>query len=420
MYEKTTLPNGLRILTSAMPTTRSVTIVFYVGAGSRYEVPEQAGISHFVEHLLFKGSRRYPQARDISETIDRVGGMLNAATDREVTSYWCKVARPHFSIALDLLTDMLRHPLIESQELEKERLVIVEELRMTKDDPSSRAEALLDELLWPNHALGRDVGGTEESVMAISRDAMLEYMARQYSPQNIVVSVAGDISHQEVVAAVSRAFGDWKPSHTLTWEPSVDSQTAPHLKMESRKSDQAHLFLGLKGLSTTHPDRYALDLLSAILGEGMSSRLFQEVRESRALAYDVHSYTNHLLDCGSFNVYSGVDPHRAKEAVEAILQVLHGAKDEVPESELRKVKELTRGRMLLRMEDTRAVAAWIGAQELLHNEIKTVDDVVAEVEAITPAQVQRVANQLLVTEKLNLILVGPRRAEGPFLRLLKL
>ena len=420
MYEKTTLPNGLRIVTSTMPATRSVTIVFYVGAGSRYESPEQAGISHFLEHLLFKGTRRYPQAQDISEGIEGVGGIMNGTTDREVTSYWCKVAGPHFPVALDILADMVRYPLLDPQEIEKERLVIVEELRMTNDEPSARAEALLEELLWPNHALGRDVGGTEESVMALRADTFPDYLARQYAPQNIVASVAGDISHEEVVNAMDELLGDWEPSEALSWYPGVDGQTAPRLKVESRKTDQAHLFLAVKGLSSTHPDRYPLDLLSTILGEGMSSRLFLELRERRALAYDVHCFPTHLRDCGSLNIYSGVAPRQAPQAVEAILQELHRVKEGVPEEELRKVKELNKGRLLLRMEDSRSVAGWMGGQELLHGHIRTVDEVLEEVEVVTAEQIKRIANQVLVTEKLNLAVVGPRRAEGPFLRLLKL
>ena len=420
MYQKSTLPNGLRIVTSTMPSTRSVTIAFYIGAGSRYETAEQGGISHFIEHLLFKGTLRYPQAQDISEGIEGVGGILNASTDREVTSYWCKIARLHFPTALDILTDMLRTPSLAPQEVEKERQVIVEELHMTNDEPSSRADALLEELLWPDDPLGRDIGGTEESVMSIGRDALASYLARQYSPQNTVASVAGDISHQEVVDAIAQALGDWEPAETLPWHPSVDGQTAPRMKVETRRTDQAHLCLGIKGLSSTHPDRYALDLLSAILGEGMSSRLFLELRERRALAYDIHSYANHLLDCGSFNIYAGVDPKRAPETVEAVLQQLQQVKEDIPEGELHRAKELSKGQLLMRMEDTRSVAGWMGAQEILHNRIFTVDQVLEEVDAISLEQVQRVAREILVTEKLNLAVVGPHRSEPPFQRLLRL
>ena len=420
MYEKTTLPNGLRVVTDSMPAIKSVAIVFYVGTGSRYEAPEQAGISHFLEHLLFKGSRRYPKARDISEKIEGIGGIMNAATDREVTSYWCKVASSHFLTALDVLGDMLRYPLLEPEEIERERLVIVEELRMTNDDPSARAEALLDELLWPNQALGRDIGGTEESVMALASHSFGEYMAHQYSPQNIVVSVAGDISHREVVKAIDYLWGDWIPSETLDWYPELDVQTVPHLRVEGRKTDQAHLFLAVKGVSATSPDRYPLDLLSTILGEGMSSRLFLELRERQALVYDVHSFPTHLRDCGALSIYAGVDPRRATTALETILEELRRVKEEVPQEEVRKVKELAKGRLLLRMEDSRSVAGWMGAQEIVHGQVQTVDEVLADVELVSPEQIARVANQILVTDKLNLAVVGPRRAEGPFRKLLSL
>src|SRR4030042_5166818 len=209
MYQKTTLDNGLRIVTSMMPHTRAVCVSMFIGAGSRYELPEQAGLSHFVEHLCFKGTEKRPTAKEISETIDCIGGVLNGGTDKELTVYWVKVARPHFSTALDLLVDMLRNSKFDPVEIENERKVIIEELKMSMDSPQGRVDTLIDEVVWPNQALGRDVAGTKETVGIVKREMMLDYLPRLYLPSNTVVSVAGDISHEEMGSSVTRMWGNW-------------------------------------------------------------------------------------------------------------------------------------------------------------------------------------------------------------------
>ncbi len=418
MYEKSTLTNGLRVLTVPMPQVRSVSIAFYLGAGSRYEVEEQAGLSHFVEHMLFKGTRRRPKAQQISETIDGIGGFMNAGTDREITSYWAKVARPHLPIALDLLSDMLLESLFEPDEMERERKVILEEISSINDSPAQRVDLLIDEVLWPGQPLGRDVGGTKESVGAITRSDLLEYMASQYAPNNAVVAVAGDLVHDEVVAAVQGHLDGWARSKPLSWFPSVNGQTAPQTRLKWQKTEQAHLCIAFRGLSAHHPDRYALDLLNVILGEGMSSRLFLEIRERRGLAYDVHSYVSHFQDDGAVTVYAGVDPKNIDSAVEGILGELYRLKEPIPEGELHKAKEMTKGRLMLRTEDTRSMAGWVGGQELLMGEIKSVDEIVEIVDALSAETLHRVANDLLLSEQMSLAIVGPYRSEGRFQRLL--
>ena len=420
MYQKTQLDNGLRIVTSTMAHTRSVSLCVFIGAGSRYEPSERAGISHFIEHLCFKGTRRRPTSRQISEAIEGVGGILNGGTDRELTVYWIKVARDHFDQSLDLLIDILRSSTFDPKEVEKERLVLLEELNMINDYPGHRAEAMIDELLWPDNPLGRDVGGTRESVKNIARKQMLDYMGHQYIPSNIVVSVAGNIEHGEVVEKATPLITDWPTSTSLTWYTAKDSQGSPQFRLERRKTDQAHLCIAFHGLSADHTDRYALDLLNTILGEGMSSRLFLEVREKQGLAYDVHSSVDHFLDCGSLTVYAGVDPKRAPRAIETILAELGRVKDGIPEEEMGKARELLKGRLLLRMEDTRAVSGWMGTQELLRGSILSVDEVVSRLEKVTLEDVQRVARQLLTTEHLNLSIVGPYRSERQFQNLLSL
>jgi predicted Zn-dependent peptidase len=414
MYQKTVTDKGLRILTSQMPHTQSVSIAFYVGAGSRYETPEEAGISHFVEHMCFKGSRLHPTAQEISEAIEGVGGMLNAATDRELTTYWCKVPLAHFQLALDVLSDMVREPLFEAAEVEKERQVILEEISMTNDIPSNRVDLLIDEVMWPDQPLGRDVGGTKETVAGITRDMLLRYIERQYTLPNLVVSVAGNIHHAEVAESLSSQFRDWTSHEPSPWFPVEESQDAPRMKLENRKTEQTHICIGVKGLPAMHPDKYALDLLNTLLGGGMSSRLFLELREKQGLAYDVHSSASHLMDCGSFITYAGVDPKRAKDAIHSILHEMHRVKDGIPDGELHKTKEFLKGRLVIRMEDSRSVAAWLGAQELLHRQVLTVEQVLSQVDAVTSDDIQRVARGLLVTEKLNMAVVGPYRSDKAF------
>ncbi|MGH2587394.1 MAG: M16 family metallopeptidase [Dehalococcoidia bacterium] len=420
MFQRTTLANGLRVLTAPMPHTRSVAISFYVGAGSRYETEEISGLSHFLEHMLFKGTERRPTSQEISEAVDAVGGVLNAGTDRELTVYYAKVAAPHFPIALDLLVDMLRRSRMDAGEIEKERKVVIEELATVQDSPAQQADVLLDAIMWPDQPLGWDVAGTEESVNGLSRSAIVEYFRRQYVPNNVIVSVAGAVEPEQVVEAVAAQADGWQPGEPNQWSAALNGQRAPRVKTHYKRTEQAHISLAVRGVSNQDPDRYAVDLLSAILGEGMSCRLFMELRERRSLCYDIHSYTSHYLDTGAFSVYAGVEPTAVEEALGAILEQLALTKQGIPEAELRKAKELTKGRLLLRMEDTRSVSGWVGVQELLTGEVRSVDDVVEQVEAVTTEDLWRVANALFRTEALNVALVGPYRSEKRFQPLLTL
>ena len=267
-FHSATLPNGLRVLTVPMPHVQSVTVVFFLGAGSRYESDDEAGVSHFVEHMVFKGTRRRPQAQQISETIEGVGGYMNAGTDREVTTYWVKVAKPHFAIALDLISDMLLNSIYDADEMERERRVILEEIASINDSPHQLVDLLIDQTMWPGQPLGRDVGGTEESVTGLSKDMLLGYVGQQYGPNNTVVAVAGNLTHQLVVKAVKRQLGDWEVRTPRDLIPSRNGQTAPRVSVKRQSTEQAHLCIAYPGVSSTHPDRYALDMLNVILGGG--------------------------------------------------------------------------------------------------------------------------------------------------------
>ncbi len=420
MYQKTTLDNGLRIITATMPHTQAVSISFFIGVGSRYETEAEAGISHFIEHLLFKGTPKRPTAWEISETIEGVGGILNGGTDKELTIYWCKVAQPHLSRALDVLTDILLHSKFDPPDIERERQVIIEEINMSKDSPSQQVDMLIDELLWPNHPLGRDIAGSKESVAAITKDTMLDYLARQYLPNNTVVTIAGNIQHQEMVTTISQALDNWTNEQPHSGYAAYKEQPAQRLCIETRDTEQAHLCLALPGLSLLHPKRFVLDLLNVILGEGMSSRLFTEIRDKLGLAYSIHSYVEHLLDTGSVTIYAGVEPKNLSTVIKAILEQLYQLKEKIPESELHKAKELSKGRMLLRMEDSRSVAGWMGGQEILTGRILSLDQVISIIDAITTEELKQLAQELIVDSQLRLAVVGPITKDEPLEELLKL
>ncbi len=420
MYQKVTLDNGLRLVTAAMPYTRSVSIGFFIGAGSRYETDKQAGISHFIEHLCFKGTSKRPTAAEVCTVIEGVGGILNAGTDKELTVYWCKVAQPHFSIALDVLVDMLINSKFDPVEIEKERQVIIEEINMSLDSPSQRVAMLIDELMWPGHPLGRDIAGSKESVTAITRDMVLDYLAEYYQSGNAVLAIAGDIQHQETADMVTQATTGWTQRQAQTGYTPYQGEMARRVRIENRDTEQSHLCLALPGLSVTHPDRFKLDLLNVILGEGMSSRLFTEIRDKLGLAYSIQSYVEHFLDTGAITISAGVDTKNLSVAIRAILEELARLKEVIPEKELAKARELFKGRILLRLEDSRSVSGWMGGQEILTGEILTVDEVIAIVDAMTAGELQQLAGELLAGEELRLAVVGPVKPDEPLEDLLKL
>jgi predicted Zn-dependent peptidase len=418
LYQKTTLENGLRVLTETMTHTRSVSICVFIGAGSRYEAKRQAGVSHFIEHLMFKGTPKRATAREISVAIEGVGGIINAGTDKELTVYWCKTAEPHFPLALDVLSDILLHSKFDPDDIESERQVIIEEINMGKDSPSQRVDTLIDELLWPGHPLGRDIAGDRDSVASISREVMLDYLGHHYLPGNTVVSIAGALKHRETVAAVNQTLGGWANRETRPGYKAYKERLFPRLKIESKDTEQTHLCLGLNGLPLLHPKRFILDLLNVILGEGMSSRLFTEIRDRLGLAYSIHSYVDHFLDTGAITIYAGVEPKNLPVTIKAILEQLSRLRELVPEAELAKAKELTKGRLLLRMEDSRSVAGWMGGQEILTARILSVDQVTSIIDAITAEELRHLAQELVVDSQLRLAVVGPISHDEPLDKLL--
>jgi predicted Zn-dependent peptidase len=418
-YQRSVLSNGLKVLVAPMPTTRSVSMGFYVGAGSRYETDDEAGVSHYLEHMLFKGTEKRETAKEISETIERVGGFMNASTDREVTVYWARVAHPHFELGLDLLSDMLLNSTFAPEEIEKERQVILEELHTVNDVPSQRAYLLADAALWPDQPLGRDIAGTPESVDGIRRKMLLDYMQGQYDPANSVLAIAGHVDEQRALDLANSLLGNWGRSNPRPWIPVEETIGASRCIVEYRRTEQSHICLTFPGVPATDPQRYAIDVLNALLGEGMASRLFLELRENRGIVYEVSSSSIHLRDCGAMTVYAGSDPRRAPEVVEAILRELVRVADDMQESELERARELVKGRLLLRLEDTRGVSEWLGAQELLLDRVYDPEEVVEELDRLDLDDLRSAARRVLRPEAFRLTVVGPHRSEKRFVRLLE-
>lgn len=403
-----TFDNGLRLIVTPMPYARSVAVSVYIAAGSRYEpTVEEAGLSHFLEHLCFKGTERRPRPIDISMRLDAIGGNINAATNRELTVYYARVTPEHIEEATDILADMLRNSLLVDGEIERERGVILEELAAVEDSPTEQVSVLLDGALWPGQPHGRDVAGTVQSVEEMPNARIVDYYRRQYVPNATVVSLAGAITPEAARMMVERHFGDWKPGVPLDWVRHRPEPRGGRISLLEKDTEQAHVAIGMRGLSSSDDDRYALDLLSVILGEGMSSRLFSRLREDLGLCYDIHSYMATLLDTGMFGIYSGVDPSNTRATVREISRELARMLRPVDADELARAKAVSRSRTQLRLEDTRSVSAMFGSLAILGLPMRTPEEALARSAAVTVDDVRRVAERVIREEALQLAIVGP-------------
>jgi len=401
------LAGGAKLVTAAMPQRLSASLVFMFGGGSRLEDERHAGVSHFIEHLFFKGTQRRPTSKEIADAIEGVGGFINASTDKELTAYWARVPAEHVELGLDVLIDIVSNSKLAPADVERERSVILEELRMYQDQPQDLVQNLFEEIMWPGHPLGRDIAGTEQSVARLTRDDILEYADAHYRLPNLVIGAAGAFGEGEMLDAVrgSLALPAEPDGQLLPLPP--EPLSGPRVLIRRRKTEQAHICLGMRAFSYLHPDRYVLDLLNTVLGEGMSSRLFLNIRERLGLAYDVHSFTQKHRDTGLLGVYLGVDPKQAVGAVDAVLAEMQNLCDhELAEEELGRAKEFTKGRLRLELESTNGVSFWLAYQELLLGSIKTIEDEVALVDAITAEDVRRVANEVL-RAPIQMAVVGP-------------
>ncbi len=407
-YVRKTLPNGLRLLMTPMPGMRSASVAFFLAVGSRYESDQLAGVSHFIEHMLFKGSRQYPSAKLISEAIEGVGGNFNGSTGKELTSYTARVPGEYLSVVMDALGDMIRNPLFDIHEIEKERKVIIEELSATQDDPQEWVNLLADETMWPNLPLGRDDAGSIETVSRLPREQMLDYLHTYYRPNTLVISVAGNIDQQRIEHLVNEKFGDWQCAARPGWSESLPPLNVPQVRMIQKETEQSNLCLTTLGVSSESADYYTLLLVNALLGDGMSSRLFQSIREEQGLAYDIGSYFNSYYETGNLVISAGVDPERTVQTINAIVVELRRLCEKpVPHDELERIKAYVRGSILLSLEGTLQAASWLGSQECLYNRVRDVDEVIALLDAVTVEDIQRVAQACFVPEWRRLAIIGP-------------
>ncbi len=407
-WDVSELDNGLRVVTTPVPTAQSVSVNVFVGAGSRGEEERTKGLAHFLEHMVFKGTRRRPTAIDIAEAIEGAGGVLNAYTAKEITCYWNQVPFDRLELAIDVLADMLHNSLLDPEEIERERSVVQQEIRRTQDQPAAWVGELLGQAVFGDQPLGWSTAGTEETVAGLQRQDFLTWLQDWYSAGNLVVSVAGNTSHQEVVALASRHFGDGRAGQAPKMPAVNGSLPARRTIADSRPITQANLVLGLPALARRDPDRYVLQILNSLLGRGMSCRLFKEVRERRGLAYSVGSSVQRHADTGMFAVSAGVSPENLAEAVRVILEELRKVMEEpVGREELTKARDFTVGTFRLGLETPMALGQRAGENLLTMDEIESIETVVERLQAVSAEDILRVARRVLRREKAALAVVGP-------------
>jgi predicted Zn-dependent peptidase len=422
-HDRSVLGNGLRVVTQTMPDARSVSAAIFVPVGSRHEDDAHAGLSHLLEHLVFKGTHGFPEPGELSQRVEGCGGSINASTDRELTVYSAKVPAAAASTALDALSELALRPMLRKRDLAGEKPVIVDEIRMYVDSPSDHVFTVFDELLFGRHPLGREIAGTLGAVRRATHAAAVGHWSAWYRPNQLVLAVAGAIEHDEVVRIAKRwrqEGGHDGPEAAIA--PIGPPTPAPpgSLRVAYRRLTQANLCIGMTGVSRSDPDRWALDLLGAILGDGMGSRLFLELRERRSLVYDISTFSSMYADCGTFGVHAGFDPNDADRVVAAILDELERVTQErVRPRELDRARAFTRGRLELRMEDSGAVAGWLGAGETLLPRILSVDEVIERLDAVTANDLLRVARRFLARDQARLAILGPIRSRRRLERALR-
>lgn len=409
MFHKIRLKNGITVVSERMPHVRSVCIGLWVPTGSRHEAPQENGISHFVEHMLFKGTEKRT-ALDIATVVDSLGGEINAFTSREHTTYYIKVLDAHLAMALDVLSDIFLHSLFDAEELERERQVILEEIRMQEDQPEDYVHDLVQNVIWADQSLGFPVAGRAETVSALDRQGLLDFVGRRYRRPDLVISCAGNVEHEACVRAIEEGFQGFSPL------PADVPQDVPRYCTDSRvvakDLEQVHLCLTMPGLSQTHPDRYAFYALNTILGTNMSSRLFQEVREKRGMAYSIFSYLSSYRDAGNMTVYAGASREKIKEVIEIVgREIDQLTRERVGAAELHKAKEYMKGGLMLSLESSSSVMSRIAKQELYFQEYQGVEEIIAMIEQVTPEKVLETASRNLEKKRLSMAAIGPIQRE---------
>jgi predicted Zn-dependent peptidase len=417
-FERQTLPNGARLLTAPMANVQSTSCFLMFAAGSRYETAESNGIAHFAEHMFFKGTERRPTARHIAGEIDSIGGEFNAFTGKEYTGYYVRCAAEHAPVAFDVLIDMIRHSKFDPEEIEREKGVIIEEMNMYFDTPRDYLSGLYEQLVYGDQPLGWDIIGRKETVREATRETFTDYLDRWYKPSRLVIGVGGKLD-DALLERVEELATEFQAGESEGPDPAVLNGMPERVRLQTKQSDQAHVTVGVRSYPLVHPDRYPLQLLSTILGGGMSSRLFTEVRERRGLAYYVYGVNNSYTDAGSLFAQAGVDINRIDEAVKTIVDELRRIADEsVPADELEKARNFTKGRFVLQLESPHGTIQFGLRREVLEGRTAEPTEVLAELDAVTAEDVQRVAQDLIGEKRLYLAAIGPLDDSDRFEKLL--
>jgi predicted Zn-dependent peptidase len=402
---RTRLPSGLRVVTEALPGTRSVTIGAWVGSGARDEAPEISGASHFLEHLLFKGTATR-SARDIAETVESVGGEMNAFTTHEQTVFYVRLPDTELERGIDILSDVVWNPAFRPDDVESERQVILEEIGMRDDTPDDLVHDLFTRAHFPGHPLGREVLGGHDTITAMTRDGIAAYHDAHYEPGNVVIAAAGNLDHDRVLALFEARSPGARPTRPA--RPRADAAEPRPVAVMQRPTEQAHFVLGVRSIPALDPDRDALNVVNQALGGGMASRLFQEVREQRGLAYSVYSYRAAFDDAGYFAIYAGTAPDRLRETLDVIeTELARLVRDGLPDSELAAAKGHLTGSLAMSLETSASRMRRLGRSELVEGEIPTLDSVIARIEAVTAADARRVIDRVFTDAPRTLAVVGP-------------
>jgi predicted Zn-dependent peptidase len=406
-YELTKLPNGLRVLTVPMKGRQSCGVAVWIRTGARYESSQEAGISHFLEHMLFKGTTSR-NAQQIKQAVEGVGGSMNAFTGEEMTCYFAKLLKLQMPVAMEVLADMVLNSTFPEAEVEKERCVILEEIKMYKDLPSHEAHEKMSSLLWPKHSLGRPIAGTQESVTGLKRTDLVNYQERYYGPANMLVSVAGDVRHQDVLKQVKKHFNFRGKVKASSFDKASFLREGQRIWIKKKKIEQTHLVLAFQGLARVHPDRYKLSLLHVMLGANMSSRLFEEVREKRGLAYEIKSGLVSYIDTGAFIVSAGVEAKKAPECIRVVLNELRQISKQPPSAEeLKRAKDFFMSQICMGVEDTLDNLLWAGDRVISGRNVPDLIKIRKNIQSVTSEQISAVAKQLFQSSKLYFTAVGP-------------
>jgi predicted Zn-dependent peptidase len=423
-YKLHYLPSGLRVLAVPMANLESVTVTVWVKTGSRNEEEKVGGISHFLEHMVFKGSAKRPSAKEISVAVDSIGGEFNAGTSKDWTNFYIKTSVNNLETAFDVLSDMVLNPLLKTDEIEREKGTIIQEIAMYEDTPMVKVGEVFENLIFAGNTLSWDTAGTPKTVKNITRDDFLRYRKMHYYSENMLVSVAGGVSEEKALELVKKYFADIKKSSSpeYKYQHFETKQKLPQIKLKTKKEEQAHFILGFMADGRKYKGRYAQGLLSAVLGGGMSSRLWVEVRERRGLAYAVRTSVDRYLETGYIGTYAGVDPKRVDEAIKVILDQLYGitsGKYPITIKELKDFKEFLKGRSALALEDTKMVSDFFSDQVLFMDHVLTPKEVFKKVDEVSLDEINFEAGRLFIPSRLNLAIIGNYNDEAKFKKLLR-